>query len=349
MGKARRFDSYSNDVDNERNISQLYGQARQNLSGVGSSFRSSPLGVNTVSGNPTITSAGDNLGNHTATQDLNLAGNDIILSSDGDTKFNVVGATVLFMCSNSGSSTEVFRISATELQMAQNIDLNTNDIQGVDTVSFNASGTDDATIDGSTTGLTHNVATGDVHTFQINSDTKLQITNTAINVYEDIDSDSGATFAGSVTINGAVALGNASTDLIFASGRFNTSLIPNTDNDVDLGSSTNAWRHLYVDGTANLDTVSVTGGKKVKASNSTEIAFQVTDNSLTVGTKGTMEIPYVFDTNSLSTGTNTTLDGYFGDNNGCIGIQFDTDASAGTGKYRLWVRADGGWYKMEAY
>jgi hypothetical protein len=150
---------------------------------------------------------------------------------------------------SSGSSSWV-GTATSDLNMA------TYDIQGVDTVYFNASGTSDATIDGSTAGLSHNVATGDVHTFQINSNTKLQITNTAINVYEDIDSDSGATFAGSVTINGAVALGNASTDLIFASGRFNTSLIPNTDNDVDLGSSTNEWRHLYVDGTANLDTIS---------------------------------------------------------------------------------------------
>ena len=261
MGKAKRFNSYDQAVQDQRNIVQNYGQGRQGLSGIRSSFRTAPpspisdFDPNREENIATVVA--DNLGNHTATQDLNLAGNDIILSSDGDTKFNVVGANVLFQCSNSGSSTEVFRIGATQLQMAQNIDLNTNDIQGVDTVFFNASGTNDATIDGSTAGLSHNVAeTDDVHTFQINSNTKLQITNTAINVYEDIDSDSGATFAGSVTINGAVALGNASTDLIFASGRFNTSLIPNTDNDVDLGSSTNEWRHLYVDGTANLDTVS---------------------------------------------------------------------------------------------
>ena len=156
---------------------------------------------------------------------------------------------VLVSSSKGGSSSWVGTATS-------DLDMATYDIKGVDTVYFNASGTNDATIDGSTAGLSHNVATGDVHTFQINSNTKLQITNTAINVYEDIDSDSGATFAGSVTINGAVALGNASTDLIFASGRFNTSLIPNTDNDVDLGSSDNEWRHLYVDGTANLDTIS---------------------------------------------------------------------------------------------
>lgn len=346
MGKARRFDSYSNDVDNERNISQLYGQARQNLSGVGSSFRSSPLGVNTVSGNPTITSAGDNLGNHTATQDLNLAGNDIILSSDGDTKFNVVGANVLFQCSNSGSSTEVFRIGATELQMAQNIDVNEKDIENVNMITFKDDHNNNF-IKSSTSGIVYNAHSNDHHKFYSGLTALVTIDTANISLGAPLDmGTNNISSCGNIsfhTHSGASAGQNISTS---TDGLLYQATNPDTHDF--LVSAVSRFEVEQSKISLKEDT-EVTGGKKVKASNSTEIAFQVTDNSLTVGSKGTMEIPYVFDTNSLSTGTNTTLDGYFGDNNGCIGIQFDTDASAGTGKYRLWVRADGGWYKMEAY
>lgn len=198
MGKAKRFDSHTESVNNERSIAQLYGQARQNLSRVGSSFRNTPLGASISY----VTS--DNLGDHTATKNLNMS---------------------------------------------------TYNIEGLDTLYFNASGTNDATIDASTVGISHNVATGDVHTFQVNASTKLQI-GSLVNFYADIESDSGATFLGSVTINGATALGNASTDAIFTYGSFWTSLIPDTDNNVDLGSATKEWRNLYVDGISYLDTIS---------------------------------------------------------------------------------------------
>ena len=43
MGKAKRFNSYDDDIRDKRRIVQNYGLNRQNLSGIGSSFRSSPL------------------------------------------------------------------------------------------------------------------------------------------------------------------------------------------------------------------------------------------------------------------------------------------------------------------
>ena len=51
---------------------------------------------------------------------------------------------------------------------------------------------------------------------------------------------------------------------------------------------------------------------------------------------------YKDSTSSQSVGTNTTLDGWFGDVDGCVGVQYNSSASAGTGKYRIWIRADGG-------
>ena len=40
------------------------------------------------------------------------------------------------------------------------------------------------------------------------------------------------------------------------SGYVSSSLIPHLDNTYDLGSSGNEWKDLYIDGTANIDTLS---------------------------------------------------------------------------------------------
>jgi len=60
-----------------------------------------------------------------------------------------------------------------------------------------------------------------------------------------------------------------------------------------------------------------------------------------------IQMPYLDSTTSHTSGT-TTLYSTFGNSNGCMGIQYDSTASAGSGKYRLWIRANGGWYKTEA-
>lgn len=58
---------------------------------------------------------------------------------------------------------------------------------------------------------------------------------------------------GSLTVGGNIDLGNASTDTISIAASLDTSLVPLTDNAVDLGSTTKEFRHLYVDGTGNID------------------------------------------------------------------------------------------------
>tara|TARA_B100000029_G_scaffold393982_1_gene391397 strand:+ start:4312 stop:5235 length:924 start_codon:yes stop_codon:yes gene_type:complete len=241
MGKAKRFNSYDQAVQDQRNIVQNYGQGRQGLSGIRSSFRTappSPISDFDPNREENISTAGDNLGNHTATQDLNLAGNDIILSTDGDTKFNVVGATLLFQCSNSGSSTEVFRISATELQMAKDIDVNDNDIKDIQRAMFD--------VDGDTfiAGEHYSSIADDTLEFYTGDSLRFKIDNTT------------TTATGQFSAYGNTILGLSSSETLAINGRLTTSLIPNSDNSVDLGSSSNEWRHLYVDGTANLDTIS---------------------------------------------------------------------------------------------
>ena len=43
MGKAKRFNAYDSEVAEKRKLAQSYGQARQNMSGISSTFRSPGL------------------------------------------------------------------------------------------------------------------------------------------------------------------------------------------------------------------------------------------------------------------------------------------------------------------
>ena len=88
---------------------------------------------------------------------------------------------------------------------------------------------------------------------------------------------SGASaFTGTATVNGllnatgSVDLGNASADTITATGRFDSSLVPSTNNSKDLGSSSLRWATIYgttLDvtslsvGTTVMDQISIAGNK----------------------------------------------------------------------------------------
>jgi hypothetical protein len=61
------------------------------------------------------------------------------------------------------------------------------------------------------------------------------------------------TVNGTTAINGNITLGDATTDTISYTGRVATSILPSVDDQVDLGSSVNEWRNLWIDGTANVD------------------------------------------------------------------------------------------------
>ena len=75
----------------------------------------------------------------------------------------------------------------------------------------------------------------------------------------NVTANNNLTVTGTLTANGAVDLGDAVTDTITATGRFDSSLIPLSDDAVDLGTSGNQWRHLFIDGTAEIDALNVSG------------------------------------------------------------------------------------------
>jgi len=81
---------------------------------------------------------------------------------------------------------------------------------------------------------------------------------------------------GTTTFNGGtLTLGDAASDNVIFGADVNSNIIPNTDDAYDLGSASQQWRHLYVDGTANIDTLSVEG----TATFSTALANSNLENS----------------------------------------------------------------------
>lgn len=67
--------------------------------------------------------------------------------------------------------------------------------------------------------------------------------------------DESATITANLTVNGNTTLGNATTDTLTLTARMATSVVPSVDDAVDLGASGNEWRNLFVDGTANIDSL----------------------------------------------------------------------------------------------
>jgi hypothetical protein len=63
------------------------------------------------------------------------------------------------------------------------------------------------------------------------------------------------TVTGSATISGNLTFGDADTDSINLAAEIDSHIVPNTDNTYDLGTTTKEWRNLYIDGTANIDSL----------------------------------------------------------------------------------------------
>jgi len=68
------------------------------------------------------------------------------------------------------------------------------------------------------------------------------------------------TVTGAGIFNGNVDLGNATSDTITATGRFDSDLVPSSDDARDLGTSDLEWQDLYLDGTANIDVLTADAG-----------------------------------------------------------------------------------------
>jgi len=68
------------------------------------------------------------------------------------------------------------------------------------------------------------------------------------------------TVTGTTTFNGGtITLGDAAADNVVFGADVNSSIIPNTDDTYDLGSASQQWRNVYVDGTVFADVLDLAG------------------------------------------------------------------------------------------
>ena len=107
------------------------------------------------------------------------------------------------------------------------------------------------------------------------------------------------TLSGQLDANGDVNLGNATSDTITATGRFDSDLLPSTDGARDLGSSTNEWQDLFIDGTAQIDslvadTADINGGSidgaTIGSASATTAAFTTISASGNVDFNGDLDV-----------------------------------------------------------
>jgi len=133
---------------------------------------------------------------------------------------------------------------------------------------------------------------------------------------------------GNVTLGGNITIGNQTTDLVVFQGEVSSSILPELNNQFDLGSGTQAWRNLHVSGTAYVgvlqaDSISLSGitvfedlivngdtflgndsGDNVYISGSTYVGT-LTDNRVVIaGTNGILEddANFTFDGTTLKVG-----------------------------------------------
>jgi len=96
------------------------------------------------------------------------------------------------------------------------------------------------------------------------ADTEIQIAattidmNGAVDISGNLDIGGNLAVTGTTTFNGGtLTLGSDASDNVVFGSDVNSSIIPNTDSTFDLGSSTQEWRDLFIDGTAHIDTLDV--------------------------------------------------------------------------------------------
>jgi len=98
------------------------------------------------------------------------------------------------------------------------------------------------------------------------ADTEIQIAATTIDINGNADISGNLGIGGNLTVTGTttfnggtITMGDAATDNVVFGADVDSNIIPDDDNTYDLGSSSQEWKDLYVDGIAYLDGINFNG------------------------------------------------------------------------------------------
>ena len=73
----------------------------------------------------------------------------------------------------------------------------------------------------------------------------------------NLELQGNANIKGNITLGGNINIGNQNTDLVVFAGEISSSILPELNNEFDLGSGTQAWRDLHVSGTAHIQNINL--------------------------------------------------------------------------------------------
>ena len=109
-------------------------------------------------------------------------------------------------------------------------------------------------VSGDTISLTSNATVGGNLTLTGNYVGSGNITNTGTGYFGgNLTANADFAVTGTLNANGDVNFGNAQTDTVTFISRVDSSIIPSSDGAYNLGSSTQEWQNIWIDGTAEID------------------------------------------------------------------------------------------------
>ena len=210
-----------------------------------------------------------------------------------------------------------------------------------------------------TDGLLFNI-TDDNHwyEFQIDGDRKMSIGDTKTIIDGDLEPDTDNTRdIGSTSkawkrifaetgmeifgTTGYLDLEGSSSYIVFSDG--DDFKIKNASTGLEYEVATGDYHRFQVNNVTKFQvggsSCSLDGGMFIGSADSVEVGYKVNNQALTVGSQGSMIHPYI--SNTENNPTDSDLNGWFGDQNGALGIQYYST----TGQHRIWIRSNDTWVK----
>jgi len=169
--------------------------------------------------------------------------------ADSNTSITFSGSDVITIAAG-GDNQVTFTNGAIVPSTDNDIDLGTSSVEFKDaffdgTVTVDAFVADTADINGGTVdGATIGANSASTGAF------------TSVTTTGNVDVGGNLTVTGTTTFNGGtLTLGDSASDNVVFGADVDSSIIPDDDDTYDLGSSSQEWRNLFIDGTANIDSL----------------------------------------------------------------------------------------------